>query len=107
MRTFILFLVLCIASPAHAELKSYMLMKSETLADAIEEAELGFAYYKSNGVRILQIDSSGSRSNRRRNKEFFLSTMNGFYLTPDNELLEIRDGKLKNRLQIIVRKRQP
>lgn len=107
MRTLILFLALCVASPAHAELKSYMLMKGEKLADALQEAELGFAYHKSKGMRILQIDSSGSRSSRRRNKEFFLSTMNGFYLTPDNELLEIRDGELKNRLQVIVRKTQP
>ena len=107
MRKLILILVLLIASPAYAELKSYMRMDGETLAEAIEQAEQGFQNLKSQGRRIMQIDSSGTRSNRRRKKEVFLSSMDGFYLTPENELLEIRKGKLKNRLQIIVSEPRP
>ena len=107
MRALILLLVLCIASPAHAELKAYMRMQGETLADALEEAQMGFAYHKAQGARITQIDASATRNSRRRKKEFFLSSMDGFYLTPDNELLEIRKGKLINRLQVIVKKPDP
>ena len=104
MRALLLLFVLLIAGPAHAELKSYMLIEGETLAAALEVAEMGFDYHKSQGKRIMQIDSSSNRSNRRRKKEVFLSSMNGFYLTPENELLEIRKGKLINRVQVIVKK---
>ncbi|MEL7187702.1 MAG: hypothetical protein AAFN50_14905 [Pseudomonadota bacterium] len=107
MRTLVLLMVLLVAAPAHADLKSYMLMPGETMAEALDQAELGFDYHKSQGKRIMQIDSSSHRSNRRRKKEVFLSSMNGFYLTPENELLEIRKGKLVNRVQVVVKKSDP
>jgi hypothetical protein len=101
MKTLIALIAFLAAATATAALNAYLKLDASTEAQATELAKKGYDYYKSRGAKIVRADPAAPRSSDKRKQSlYFPETMHGFYLTPDNEVLNIRKGKLVKRMKV-------
>lgn len=101
MRTTIALIALLAAATASAALNAYLKLDASTEAQAMELSKKGYDYYKSRGAKVIRVDPAAPRSSDKRKQSlYFPETMHGFYLTPDNEVLNIRNGKLVKRMKV-------
>lgn len=101
MKTLILFVSLLLPVTSLAALNAYLKMEGQTQDKAMDQARKGYDYYKARGAETIKVNTDRPRSSDKRKQSlYFPEEMSGFYLSPDNELLHIRRGKLVKRMKV-------
>ncbi len=102
MKPFILLIALLLPVTVVAAENVYLFIKENgTQAEAMASAEKGYDYHKARGARTVTVDTSRSSStDKRKQSLYFPESMSGFYLSPQNELLHIKRGRLIERMKV-------
>ncbi len=101
MKKFALFILVLMPLPVFAAQNAYLHLTGETQGEAVAEAEKGYATLKAKGAREIVIKSDASSStDKRKQSLYFPENMSGFFLSPDNELLDVRRGKVVSRMKV-------
>ncbi len=103
MRLLVLAAALLLTGSAFAAQNAYLHIKANGDAQAMEMAKKGYDYYKAQNamvVRPVQPRTAASRSDKRKQSLYFPEAVSGYYLSSENELLKIQNGKVVKRMKV-------
>ncbi len=96
-----LLVVMLIPLPVFAAQNAYLWLTGETQDAALVEAEKGYAFHKARGAREIAVNTKPrSSTDKRKQSLYFPENMSGFFLSPDNELLNVRKGRVVSRMKV-------
>ncbi len=101
MNRLLLILLLSLPVSSLGALNAYLKLSGETQSEAIAQAEKGYAFHKARGAReVVANNNSSSSTDKRKQSLYFPESVSGFFLSSDNVLLNVRNGRVVNRMKV-------